>query len=169
MPRPAPGSFPAFFEKYINRVEAESVTEAIDKYGTAVVDFFKSIPEEKAVYRYAEGKWSLKEVLLHITDTERIMCYRALCMARKDKTPLPGFDENLYALNSNADNRKWQNLLTEFEASRKSTDILVKSFDEEQLEQQGITNNLPNTVNAICYIIYGHMLHHINVVKERYL
>jgi hypothetical protein len=75
----------------------------------------------------------------------------------------------LYASNSKADKRKWEDLLTEFEASRKSTDILVKSFDEDQLQQQGITNNLPNTVNAICYIIYGHILHHIKIVQERYL
>ncbi|HEX8334917.1 MAG TPA: DinB family protein [Segetibacter sp.] len=169
MPRPQPGSFPDFFQNYISKVKADNIAEAADRYGTSVVDFFKNIPAEKASYKYAEGKWSLKEMLLHLIDAERIFAYRALCIARKDQTPLPGFDENLYATNSKADNRNWDDLITEFEITRKSTDMLIKSFDEEQLQQQGITSNVPNTVNAICYVVYGHILHHVQIVKERYL
>jgi uncharacterized damage-inducible protein DinB len=169
MARPVSGSYPAYFQNYINQVKAENIAEAVDKYGKAVVDFFRGIPEDKSTYRYAEGKWSLKEMLLHIIDTERIFGYRALSIARKDQTPLPGFEENDYALNSNADKRLWIDLLDEFEASRKSTDLLVKSFTEEQLQQQGTTSNQPNNVIAICFVIYGHILHHINIVNERYL
>ena len=91
MPRPVPGSYPAYFQNYINQVKAESVAEAVDKHGKNVVDFFRGIPEEKSTHRYAEGKWSLKEMLLHIIDAERIFGYRALSIARKDQTPLPGF------------------------------------------------------------------------------
>jgi uncharacterized damage-inducible protein DinB len=169
MSRPQPGTFPEYFQNYINKVEADTVVEAADKYGNSTVDFFRNLPAEKASYRYAEGKWSLKEMLLHIIDAERIFAYRALCIARKDKTPLPGFDENLYAQYSNADNRSWEELLNEFQASRTSTDLLIRSFTEEQLMEQGITSNTPNTVNAICFVTYGHILHHISIVKERYL
>jgi uncharacterized damage-inducible protein DinB len=169
MSRPQAGSFPEYFTNYINKVDADTTEEAVNKYGNTVVNFFKNLPPEKASYRYAEGKWSLKEMLLHIIDTERIFGYRALCIARKDKTPLPGFDENLYASNSNADKRSWEDLLTEFEASRKSTDLLVRSFDDVQLKEEGITSGSPNTTNTICFIMYGHILHHISIVKERYL
>lgn len=169
MSRPVTGTFPAFFANYISKVDAINTEAAVEKYGQLVVDFFKKIPEEKSTYRYAEGKWSLKEMLLHIIDTERIFAYRALTIARKDATPLPSFDENFYALNSNADERSWQNLLSEFEATRKSTDFLVRSFTDEQLQHTGTTSGNPNTVVAICYTIYGHILHHINIINERYL
>jgi uncharacterized damage-inducible protein DinB len=169
MSRPQQGSYPEYFGNYISNVEGDNIAEVVDKYATGVIEFFKNIPLDKVSYRYAEGKWTLKEMLLHLIDTERIFAYRALCIARTDTTPLPGFDENLYAENSKADSRDWNELLTEFELTRKSTDILIKSFDEEQLQQQGITSNSTNTVNAICFAIYGHIVHHINIIKERYL
>ncbi|HEX8460874.1 MAG TPA: DinB family protein, partial [Segetibacter sp.] len=115
------------------------------------------------------GKWSLKEMLLHITDTERIFSYRALRIARNDNTPLPGFDEKSFAVAGNADTRSWENLFEEFEAVRRSTDLLLASFTEEQLSLVGTTNNQPTSVGAICFVIYGHILHHINITKERYL
>ncbi len=133
------------------------------------VIFFKNIPVQKANYQYAAGKWTLKEMLLHIIDTERIFAYRAVSIARGDKTPLPGFDENTYAANSMADKRSWESLLQEFAAVRQSSDLLLQSFNDEQLLQSGTTNNYPTTVNALAFIIYGHILHHIAVIKERYL
>jgi uncharacterized damage-inducible protein DinB len=130
--------------------------------------FFKNIPEEKAPYRYAEGKWSVKEMLQHIIDTERIFGYRALSIARKDTTPLPGFDENTYANASKAGERSLAGLIEELKAVRTSTDLLLKSFTEDDLQQTGITNGHPNTVNAIGYIIFGHILHHKKILEERY-
>jgi uncharacterized damage-inducible protein DinB len=168
MSKPPSGTYPAYFEKYIEIVEASSVIEAIDKYAQPLIDFFENIPEEKAAYRYAEGKWSVKEMLQHIIDTERIFGYRALSIARKDTTPLPGFDENNYAKASNADERSLPGLIEELKAVRTSTDLLLKSFTEEYLRQTGITNGHPNTVNAIGYIIFGHILHHKKVLEERY-
>jgi hypothetical protein len=120
-------------------------------------------------YRYAEGKWTIKEMLQHIIDTERIFAYRALRVSRHDTTPLPGFDETAYALASNAASRTWQGLLEELEASRKSTDLLLQSFTPGHLQQSGVINEHPNTTIAISFVIFGHILHHINIVKERYL
>lgn len=169
MPALAAGTYPPYFENYIHLVQANSVAEAIEIYSADIVNFFKSIPAEKVDYSYAKGKWSIKEMLQHITDTERIFAYRALRIARHDKTPLAGFDENAYAAFSNAAARSWQSLLEEFEAVRKSTDLLLQSFTPDQLQQSGITNEHPNTTIAISFIIFGHMLHHMNILNERYL
>ncbi len=128
-----------------------------------------SIPVEKADYAYAEGKWTLKELLQHCIDTERIMVYRALCIARGEKQSLPGFDENSYAAASNANIRTWEGLVEEMQLVRKSTILMFDSFNEEQLQQRGSANNHPITCNALGFIIAGHFLHHERIVKERYL
>ena len=168
MPQLTAGTYPPYFEKYIALVETDTVAEAIEKHSPAILDFFKNIPAAKIDYRYAEGKWSIRQMLQHIIDTERIFAYRALRISRNDQTPLPGFDENSYAAAANA-GRSWQDLLEEFEAVRTATDLLLKSFTGEQLHRSGITNDHPNTAIAISFIIFGHILHHINILKERYL
>lgn len=169
MPKPAAGTYPAFTEKYINLVDANNIEDIINTYSDSIVDFFNAIPEEKLQYRYANDKWNIKEVLQHVIDTERIFSYRALCIARGDATHLPGFDENAYVLASNANNRDWEELLIEYEAVRLATDVLLESFTPEQQARVGTTNGSPNSVNAIAYTIFGHTLHHINILKERYL
>ena len=169
MPKPTPGTYPAYFENYISKVQASTVKEATVKYGVELIDRFKALPFEKASYAYADGKWTLKEMLQHIIDTERIFAYRAVAIARKEAIGLPGFDENAYAANSKANSRSWNSLLEEFVAVRTATDLLLNSFDEEQLLQQGTTNNNPTTVKAIAFIIYGHIAHHLNIINERYL
>jgi uncharacterized damage-inducible protein DinB len=164
------GTYPAFFDTYVRLVDAASVREATLKYKAEIVAFFQTkIPTEKISFRYAEGKWNLKEVLQHVIDTERIFAYRILRISRGDKTPLPGFDEKAFAAESEADLRTWESLLEEFEAVRKSTDLLLQSLSEEQLNQTGTTNGNPVTAKAIGFIVYGHILHHINIVKQRYL
>jgi uncharacterized damage-inducible protein DinB len=163
------GTYPAYFDNYIQQVNADTVKEAIEKYSTTIRQFFKSIPEEKAGYRYAEGKWTIKDLLQHVIDAERIFAYRALRIARQDRTPLPGFEENAYASAAKASKRNWEDLLEEFEAVRKSTDLLFASFTQEDLEQSGVTNDSPNTVLAICFITFGHLLHHKKIIEERYL
>ena len=169
MSKPSPGNYPTYFENYINQVQASSVQEAIEKYGVELINRFKALPFEKATFSYAEGKWTLKEMLQHIIDTERIFTYRVVAIARKESIGLPGFDENAYAANSKANNRSWDSLLEEFGAVRTATDLLLSSFDEEQLLKQGITNNNPTSVNAIAFIIYGHIIHHLIIINERYL
>lgn len=169
MPNLTPGTYPAFITGYLGFVNADTVQEAVEKYSAGIADFFKSIPDNKVGYRYAEGKWNIKEMLQHIIDAERIFAYRALRIARHDKTPLAGFDENSYAEHANADARTWENLLQEFEAVRNSTDLLLQSFTKDELRQTGTTNGGPNSVEALSFLVFGHILHHINILKERYL
>lgn len=168
MPKPTPESYPSFATNYVNLVEADSVKASVAKYSNAINDFFKNIPKEKIDYRYAENKWSVKEMLQHIIDAERVFAYRAMCIARKDQSSFPGFDEVSYAANSKASARSWKDLLDEFELTRRSTDLLLLSFDEEQLQQTGTTNNSSNNVNAIGFTLYGHLLHHRKILEERY-
>lgn len=169
MPNLVPGTYPAFMNGYLRLAAAGTIAEAVEKYSAGISAFFKNIPAEKIDFRYAPDKWNIKEMLQHIIDTERIFAYRALRIARHDKTPLPGFDEKTYTAAANVSQRSWENLLPEFDAVRKSTDLLLLSFTKEQLQQSGITNNEPNTAEAISYSVYGHILHHINILKERYL
>ena len=169
MPKPQAQDFPPYFGKYISQADAESLSEAIEKYAKPLIVFYTGLPDEKASFRYAPGKWTLKELLQHVVDTERIMAYRLLRFVRKDKTPLASFDENLFSDNSMANDRSFASIKEEFIAVRKSTDLLIQSLSEEQLKEVGIASNLPISANAIGYIIFGHMLHHKQVVEEKYL
>ena len=143
--------------------------EALRTQTPSFIQFLEAIPVEKRDYRYAEGKWTIKEVLLHILDAERIFAYRALCIARKDKTSFPSFDENLYADNSKAGQRKWEELVEEFKLVRQSNEIMFGSFDNEQLETSGTASNKSTYVLAIGFILVGHVTHHIRITNERYL
>ena len=169
MPRPDLTRVPEYYHQYINQTKGNDLMKTMRKQTGSFLQFLKKIPKDKRNYRYAEDKWTLKEVLQHIMDAERVFAYRALCFARKDTTPLPSFDENNYADNSKAEKRKWKDLVSEFEAVRQSTEILFDSFDDEQLEADGTASGKSNYVLAIGYIIAGHANHHIKVIKERYL
>jgi uncharacterized damage-inducible protein DinB len=160
---------PVFYHNYIKQVSAKELNDAMNNDSASVIKYLEGIPEEKSEYRYGPGKWSIKEVVQHLIDAERIFCYRSLSFARKDKTPLPGFDENRYAENSNANKRKWKDLVDEFKSVRNSTQKLFASFDEEQLNASGTSNGKSNYVLAFGFIIIGHSLHHIKILKERYL
>ena len=169
MSRPDLSRVPEFYHKYIDRVPENDLVTAFKNQTPAVIDFFQKIPADKIDYAYAEGKWTIKEVLQHIIDAERVFGYRSLRFARKDPTPLPGFDENLFAKNAKADKRNWNDLIEEFKAVRKATEYLYNSFDEEQLDATGASNNSSNYVLGFGYISIGHTLHHVNLIKERYL
>jgi uncharacterized damage-inducible protein DinB len=169
MPKPNLANVPQFYHKYVEQIQEDNVNEAIQNNTEKVLSLLRSLPTEKWSYRYAEGKWSIKEMLQHITDTERIFSYRALCFARGERLSLPGFDENTYAAASKADERTSEALMTEFEAVRKSAALLFAMFDEEQLNATGVANNNPISVNAIGFILPGHAQHHLNILQERYL
>jgi hypothetical protein len=169
MPRPDLSTVPAFYHKYVTQTKEDDVNAAIQANTAASLSFFRSIPDDKWDYRYAEGKWSIKEMLQHIIDADRIFSYRALCIARGEKASLPGFEENEYAAASNADRRSPEELISEFETLRKSIQQLFASFGEGQLSSVGVANNNPISVNAIGFIIPGHTQHHLSVLKERYL
>jgi uncharacterized damage-inducible protein DinB len=169
MPRPDLNRVPEFYHNYINQVPDNDLMIAFKNQTSVVIDFFHSIPADKIDYAYAEGKWTIKETLQHVIDAERVFCYRALRFARKDPTPLPGFDENLFAANAKADKRKWNDLIEEFKTVRKAAEWLYSSFDEEQLNAEGVSNKSSNYVLAFGYISVGHTLHHVKIIKERYL
>jgi hypothetical protein len=169
MAKPNITDYPEYFGKYINQVAEEDLTEAFKNQFPKIDSFLRSIDETKANYAYAEGKWTLKELLQHIIDTERIFNYRALCFARKEPASLPPFDENLYAQNSDANTRKWKTLSNELINVRRSTEDLFNSFSEEMLESKGMANNNAISVLSLGFITIGHVTHHIKVVEERYL
>ncbi len=169
MPRPDLNRVPEYFHKYISQVEEDDLMDALQKQTRSFLRFLKEIPKDKRNYRYAEDKWTIKEVLQHIIDTERVFCYRALCFARKEAASLPSFDENSYADNSKAGQRKWKEMVNEFESVRQSTITLFDSFDDEQMNASGTASGKSNYVAGIGFTIPGHVNHHVNVIKEKYL
>lgn len=169
MARPAANDAAEYFQRYISYTIGDSVKEIIAKHSKDIHDFYSSLPDDKADYAYAEGKWTIKQVLQHVIDAERIFSYRALRIARKDTTPLAGFDENTYAANDGSENRTLQSLKEEFNAVRIATDILFSHFTETQLNERGTASDKSVTVNAMCFIAYGHLLHHMLILRERYL
>ncbi|CAN5222976.1 DinB family protein [soil metagenome] len=168
MPRPEKTEYAAFYQPYIDKIEGEDLSLIIGSYSEASLEFWQSIPEEMADFAYAPGKWTVMQVLNHINDAERIFAYRALRIARGDETPLAGFDENDYADAAQLHHRTLHDLIQEFQAIRASSLFLFGSFGERELLRIGTANGVPVSVNAIGFVILGHMLHHEEVMRERY-
>jgi len=161
---------PAFFHNYINQVApAENLNQVLQRHAADWPQFLRQIPADRWEYAYDEGKWTIKEVVQHVIDAERIFSYRALCLARKDKTALPSFDENAYAANSRANNRSATDLIEETELVCRSTIKLFASFDEEQLNASGTVSGNSIYTAALAYITAGHALHHQRLIASRYL
>ena len=134
-----------------------------------LLSLLEEIPEEKLTYAYAEGKWTLAEALVHMLDTERIFQYRALCIARNDKSEFPGFDQEAYVPVSNANNRSKKDLINEYVAVRDSSITLFASLDEEALKRVGVASGSKMSVRALGFITSGHQAHHVHILRERYL
>ena len=158
-----------FYKSYIQALEDVELIEELEISLHDFIRFVQNIPMDKFDYRYAEGKWTIKEIIQHLIDSERVFSYRALRISRNDKTPLPGFDENEYVANSNGNMRNLQGLLTELAVVRQATLSLFNSFSQEQLARIGIANNSDISVRAIGFIIIGHQKHHQKIFSERYL
>lgn len=167
--KPQPGMFKPFSAAYINLVDDNITVDALPAEFDDMKSFLLSIPEEKWNYRYAEGKWTLKEMLVHMIDTERIFSYRALRMARNDSTPLPGFEQDDYVPFSNANGRNYNELIEEFEAVRRSTYLLFRSFDNSVWDRYTAVDNHPVSVRTILYLVIGHAKHHLKIIREKYL
>ncbi|MBK6730276.1 MAG: DinB family protein [Bacteroidetes bacterium] len=164
------GDYIPYHKAYLDRLPSQcDVPLEFENNTTHIIEFLKSIPKEKLDYRYAVGKWTIKEILGHIIDTERIMSYRALCIARGETQQLPGFEEDEYAAASNANERSIDNLINEMDLLRKSTIAMMRSFTHEMIDSRGNANKHPVTVNAVCRVMAGHELHHLAIIKERYL
>jgi hypothetical protein len=167
--RPLKDEYPAFFETYISQVPEEDILEVLARQGADVAAVFDRVPAGAGHYRYAEGKWSLVQLLNHIVDTERIMAYRALCFARGEQQSLPSFDENIYAAGADVSARTIADLLEELRLVRASNLHLFRHLTDADWRKQGLANNWPITVRSLAWVIAGHLRHHLKIVRERYL
>jgi hypothetical protein len=165
----SPTNLPGYFNRYIKLVPESNLTLAFENQLPIIKNFLARISEEKSTFAYAPNKWTLKELLQHMIDTERILSYRALCFARNDMNNLPGFEEDDYAANSYANQRTWQSMVDEFLAVRTATTYLYNSFSEAALSTIGTANNNTISVQELGFTLLGHFYHHQNVIKERYL
>lgn len=159
-----------FYHNYVLALGEEvTLSGELESGRDEFLSALKDIPNEKLSYAYADGKWTLAELLGHIIDAERVFQYRALRFARNDKTPLPGFDQDEYVPQSNASTRTKQELLEEYRAVRESTILLFKSFDDAVLKRVGVASGSKMSVRAMGFIICGHQAHHLKIIRERYL
>lgn len=159
-----------FYQRYISKIPQEkSLGDLLLKSKKEVLQLMEELKKEDLGFSYAEGKWTVAEVLVHLMDVERIFQYRALCISRNDKTALPGFDHDSYVEYSEAGNRSLQELKEEFTAVRNATIALYDGFSEAMLQRKGTMNNAPATPRAIGFIVVGHTMHHLEILKERYM
>jgi hypothetical protein len=166
--RPKAGDNNPYYDRYISLIGDDDIIEVLENQGTASEKFLKTFTEKQGNYSYADGKWTMKEVLGHVIDTEKIMAYRALAFARGEKQSLPGFEQDDYVAESNFNNRSLADLINEFLTVRDSNIILFKSFDEEILNRRGIASESEVTVLALIYIIAGHEKHHMKILRKKY-
>jgi hypothetical protein len=168
MTRPGRDEYGGYYHVYVGRVPDGDIVETLAAQLEAFGRLMRGVPEERGGYRYAEGKWSVKEVLGHLVDTERVLGYRALAFARGDETPLPGFDQNAYVAGAGFDGRSIADLVDEFGGLRRSHLALFRSLDDEVRMRRGTASRFSFTTRAVAWIIAGHLIHHAAVLREAY-
>lgn len=166
---PAEGEYIPYQSLYLEKVPAGNLVHILEQSLEQTLATLSALTNEQAEYAYAPGKWTIKQVLIHINDCERILAYRALCIARGEQLPLPGFEQDDYVTAANLSERNMSDMLEEFRSIRMATLTLIKSFNSEIINRKGNANKHPITVNALCYVIAGHELHHMSIIRERYL
>jgi len=166
--RPAAHEFPAYYEQYVDKVEDEDVLEVLKAQVRQLKSLIAGIDNQRATFRYEDGKWSIKEVLGHVLDAERIFGARALCIARGETKPLPGFDENSYVDTAMFDQRTLESIVDEWLHLREANILLFEAFSNEDVSRVGIANGKPISARAIIWIIAGHTIHHIGILQDRY-
>lgn len=162
-------TYPVYYQGYIDKVPEEKLLEILQLTLSESLKSLVMISEEKGNYAYESGKWTIKDVLQHLIDTERIFCYRALAFARGESNDIPGYDHNAYVENANVGNRSMKSLLEEMKRLRSSTIDLFSTFNKETLERKGKANGQELSVEQIGHIIIGHEMHHIRIIEERYV
>jgi uncharacterized damage-inducible protein DinB len=167
--RPNADEHSEYFGRYIQQVPSGDVVSLLREQLMDTLALLRDVSADKADYAYAAGKWTIKEVIGHLADTERVMSYRALCFARGDEGPLPSFDENTFVAKANFGSRSLADLLEEFQVVRAATIHLIKNLDEETLMRRGVASGNSTSVRALIYIIAGHERHHVALLRERYL
>lgn len=160
---------PAYYQAYVKELTQEPLLALMRKSETDFTYLLNTISNEKAMLSYEEGKWSLKDLIQHVIDTERVFGYRALRFARNDKTELSGFEQDDYVNYAKANRRHISELMGEFTATRSSSISLFESFSEEELKREGIASGSSFSVEVLGYLISGHLVHHLNIIRERYL
>lgn len=168
MQRPGPDELAPFFQRYVDRVPDGDVLAHLQAQGERSRTLLAALPAVKAEFAYAAGKWPVKRLWQHVVDGERLFCYRALCIARGEQAPLPGFDEDLYAANDGTESRSLAAVVADYAAVRAATHTLFAGFDEAAWARRGIANGKPVSVRALVWTIAGHELHHLAVLRERY-
>lgn len=168
MNRPKADEYPLFYKGYIDTVNDDVLAE-LEQQAESFSVFLKGIPELKASHAYAEGKWTIKELVGHVIDTERIMAYRLLRISRNDTTPLAGFEENYFVANARFADRTLSSFADEFASVRNSNLFLIKSLNDEELSRIGVANEKPISARALLFILAGHVNHHHRILQERYL
>lgn len=166
---PHENEYAPYYGRYISLISEGDFFLLLNKHFDETLEFLRNLTETQAGTRYEPGKWSIKEVLGHVIDNERIMSYRALRIARGDATPLPGYEQDDYVRAANFDSRTLADILAEFQTVRAATMALFRGLDEKALGRRGTASNLSVTVRALAYIIAGHERHHINILRTKYL
>jgi hypothetical protein len=167
--RPKENEYPAYYQPYVNLVLDIDMVELLKENLQETIELFEGLSEEDGLFRYSPSKWSIKEVLGHMTDTERIMSYRLLRVGRGDSTPLAGFDENDYVAGSQINKLPIRDILEDFIATRNSTLTLIQNMPKDAWVNIGFANGAEISALAIAYIIAGHAIHHRKIIMERYL
>ncbi len=167
--RPGPNEAAPYYFAYINRIDSDDVVRVLEAQLHDMPPFLQSISEEKSLYRYAPDKWSIRQVLNHISDTERSLLFRAFWFARGFESALPSFDQNIAATGAAADQFAWPRHVDEFHSVRISALTFFQNLPSDAWMRTGIASGNPFTVRALAYIIAGHGAHHVAVLKERYL
>ena len=166
--RPIPDEYSAYAARYVDLVGNDPILEILERQKEESYNLFTSLSAEKALYTYAEGKWTIKQIVGHMADTERVFAYRALVFSRESVT-LPGFDQDVYMEQATFNSRPLEDLANELKTVRESSLYLFRSLTEAQSTQKGIASGSPFSVRAFAYMIAGHEMHHMKILKERYL
>ena len=169
MLKPESSEYAPYYEKYIEQASKAGVRDSFASQPSELRRALDGVAEEKGTFAYEEGKWTIKELLSHIIDGERIFGYRILRISRGDTTPIEGFEQDDYIATSNANNRSFSDLLDEFEFNRKANVLMINNLDENALTRMGTASDNPISARALISILIGHVGHHLNILNERYL
>jgi uncharacterized damage-inducible protein DinB len=167
--RPQPGEYDLYYDRYLAGVPDGDIFQLLERGIEKLAILFEELTEEQAGYRYAADKWSIKEVVVHLIDVERVFTYRALRFSRNDATPLPGFEQDDFVRESEAAGRTLRALMQEYRAVRAATLALFRGMSEAMLSRSGVANRTEMTVRAVPWILVGHERHHVEILKQRYL
>ena len=169
MYRPSAHEYPAYFDRYISLVPEGEILTTLNKQAETTIGFLSNLSEEVSAYRYEPGKWSVKEVIGHVIDTERVFNYRALCFARGDQSKLPSFDQDKFAAAANYKDRSLLDIIDEYGILRRYTISLYRTFNPEDMQKLGSASDYRLSIGSIAFILAGHEIHHVKIIKDRYL